>query len=240
MLQRTNAFGAAMYKESFDKLRKEQPFLNLNDAIYTFLLNEIVNMHIPPGTVLSETSLADDFNCSRTPVRTALLKVQDSQLVSEAARGYIVNPVSSDEILKLLDVRAAMESYAAYLAAMRITAEELEQLDECRRAYKTAFLKRDYDSLAINDQHFHHMIIVGAHNEILEDSYRNVEPRISHYRYYNNHVSSPSVLNRVYEACVRQHDTIYNAIRLGFRDTAREAALQNILEMNNIIVQWNM
>ena len=65
-----------------EKEFKDNPFLNLNDAVYRLLYQNIINLTLKPGSALSETSLAKELDLSRTPIRNALMQLQKNGLVS--------------------------------------------------------------------------------------------------------------------------------------------------------------
>ena len=75
-----------------------------------------------PGQRLVEQRIAAELGLSRTPVREALRMLEaEGLVVSERNRGAIVRPLSPTEVVDLYGLRIRLESYAAELAAERIT-----------------------------------------------------------------------------------------------------------------------
>ena len=84
---------------------------------------------LPPGQRLIEQRLAAELGLSRTPVREALRILEaEGLVVSERNRGATVRPLSPTEVVDLYGLRIRLESYAAELAAARITDQELGAL----------------------------------------------------------------------------------------------------------------
>ena len=96
----------------------------LADRVYADVKARILLGQARPGDVLAAHSLARDMTVSRTPVHEALKRlVGEGYLVTRARVGYMVTPVSLDEIRDLFQVRTRLEALAAELAAPRWTHE---------------------------------------------------------------------------------------------------------------------
>ena len=91
---------------------------------------------IAPGTVLRQEHLSDRFSVSRTPVREALRQLAARGLVSfEPNRGVRVRTLSRDELYEAFLVRAELEALATALAAPKLTAADLDELDAAERRF---------------------------------------------------------------------------------------------------------
>src|SRR3954468_21043604 len=96
---------------------------------YAALREAIVAMELPPGARLSENELAARLGVSRTPVREALIRLRDEQLVEIAPqRGTFVTPISVRGVLDAQFVREALECAAVRLAAEHATDDDVTQL----------------------------------------------------------------------------------------------------------------
>jgi DNA-binding GntR family transcriptional regulator len=94
------------------------------------LTEEILDGHIRPGTRLREEALAARFQVSRTPIREALLLLGGTGLVAlERNRGATVLALSEADVAEVYHLRGVLESESASLAAARIGAAALDQLD---------------------------------------------------------------------------------------------------------------
>jgi DNA-binding GntR family transcriptional regulator len=96
----------------------------------------IVENRYAPGQRLIEQRLAAELGLSRTPVREALRILEaEGLVVSERNRGATVRPLSPTEVVDLYGLRIRLESYAAELAAERITGPELGALADAADAF---------------------------------------------------------------------------------------------------------
>jgi DNA-binding GntR family transcriptional regulator len=106
------------------------------DDIALALEEAIVAGEIPPGSVLRQEHLSEQFNVSRTPVREALRRLAALGLVTfEPNRGVRVRMLSLDEIREAFMVRAELESLATEIAAAKMTEEELAELERAEHAF---------------------------------------------------------------------------------------------------------
>jgi GntR family transcriptional regulator, rspAB operon transcriptional repressor len=119
-----------------------------SDVAYESLRDDIISWRLEPGTPLGEVELSARIGMSRTPIREALSRLVAEGLVSNASgRTVIVTPVSREHIRKLFELREALETQAARLAARRRDAPAFEAL-------KVEFLTRPAESG--NDDTSHH------------------------------------------------------------------------------------
>jgi DNA-binding GntR family transcriptional regulator len=89
---------------------KEEPLDNTN-LIFRILKDEIVNLTIPPGAPLSENEVCARFSVSRTPVRTAFLRLSDIKLIRIIPyKGIYVNLINLHQLKQMIYMRTAIES----------------------------------------------------------------------------------------------------------------------------------
>lgn len=138
------------------------------ESVVDHLRDLILNRRLLPGQRLVQSELAREFGVSRTPIREALHKLASEGLVTFSSyKGASVAEFSPAEVADIYAVRSALESQAAYLAAQRITEEELEQLEVLLQQIEQAF--RQGDSLLLLKAHhqFHAGICAAAKQERL-------------------------------------------------------------------------
>jgi DNA-binding GntR family transcriptional regulator len=106
-------------------------FKSKSDIIAAFVREMIITGEAEPNTPLRQRDLAERFGVSPTPVREALRRLETEGLVKyDLHRGATVIDGSFAPSEENYWVRAALEPFAARLAAERITPEQLVALDE--------------------------------------------------------------------------------------------------------------
>jgi len=82
-----------------------------SENIYLQLKREILNLTLKPGQTLSENELRARFFVSRTPIRTALQRLQAEGLMKVIPyKGSVVSLLNFDEIKQNIFMRIAIES----------------------------------------------------------------------------------------------------------------------------------
>ena len=91
------------------------------EGIREQLIDDILSGRLPPGARIVETKLAQQLGVSQGPVREALRDLElFGFVVSSPFRGTQVRKISTDDLLEIYPVRAALEAVAAREAATRI------------------------------------------------------------------------------------------------------------------------
>jgi len=137
------------------------------ERAYGHLKRKIIEAQMPPGSVISESQLMEEFSLGRTPIREAIKKLQMEDLVMVTPRkGMFVADIAVTDLLQIFEVRIELEAFAAVLAVQRITDVEIEKLEELVSAYQKAD-HSDKDYLINLDKEFHSMIAKATHNKFL-------------------------------------------------------------------------
>lgn len=137
------------------------------DRVYEWLKGRIVGGSFDGGQRLPEDMIAADLGLSRTPVRDALRRLQAEGLIEITPNsGARVAQWTQESLAELAHQRALLEGYAAELAAQKITAEGLEQLDrQCDEMAAVISVREvDVEALSRSNLGFHRGVAVAAGN----------------------------------------------------------------------------
>lgn len=148
------------------------------DVAYETLREQIIRGILGPNTMLSETTLGAELGISRTPVRTALARLQDDGLITVYAnRGAMVQGMSERQIRDLAAAEYFMETgaiRAAPPARVRALARELTpHMDQQREAIAQRDTARFVD-LCVS---FHRAFVEASGNPILVELYSRLADR---------------------------------------------------------------
>jgi DNA-binding GntR family transcriptional regulator len=136
---------------------------SLADRAYLSIRDLIVSLELAPGALIDERQLVETLGIGRTPVREALRRLAQEQLVEVfPRRGMFVTGVDVRDLARISEVRAALEPEAARLAAERATDEERDEL-----ASLSDQIKGGADLMGL-DEHIHRAVYAAAHNHLLE------------------------------------------------------------------------
>ncbi|MFC2993435.1 MULTISPECIES: GntR family transcriptional regulator [Halomonas] len=142
----------------------------LAERVFQQLQDAIVRGELPPGSKITEPGLSKAFGISRGPLREAMRRLEAHRLIERVPHvGARVIKLSMEELLELFDVREALESMAARLAAEHMTAAEIAGLRELLAMHErqTDLKKGEAYFQREGDLDFHYRIVQGSHNRML-------------------------------------------------------------------------
>lgn len=228
-----------MLKERLNKNLTDNPFFNLKEAVYQLLYHSIIDLSLEPGSSLSETVLSKQLEISRTPIRNALMRLQDDGLVIQnKGCSFYVASIRKEDCQQLMEARLAIEGQAAYWSAERTTPRDLECMEKSLNGYITACRAWQIPAMVENDHAFHQEIIDASCNQVISDIYRQISPRVLHYRYFLFNQATKEILAPIMANSAKQHQAVFNAIRLGFGTVAKERIERDISGMLDIVGNW--
>ena len=83
---------------------------SLKDYIYTSILQDIVNSEYTPNQIITEKEIIQKYNCSRSPVREALISLCGDNVLRNIPRcGYQVVHITLEDIEDIQRYRLVLE-----------------------------------------------------------------------------------------------------------------------------------
>ena len=163
------------------------PASSMVDQAYQLIRRRILDNVWPPGYQALEQEVALALGMSRTPVREAMLRLQNEGLVAVVPRhGMRVLPVSPTDMREIYEILAALECMAAEILAQRKPTEaELKPLVDATKAMDKALKRDDLDAWAAADEHFHAQLIDLAGNRQLQQTVLNYWDRAHRARMFS-------------------------------------------------------
>ncbi len=213
-------------EEYFKKLQKEKPFASLSDLVYEELVREIICQERQAGERINEAAIAKELQVSRTPVSIAVNRMlEQGFLEKDGGKMPRVTAVSRQEYLELMEARKAVEGQAAFLAAKRITEQELSQLKNLLQKWKQEAFESRYSQ---ENSQFHALIVKASRNPVLLQFYGEMQDKLLRYRYRTeNQEEIKGLLPDLYP----YHFAIYQALRSRNSWQARQEIWEDIDQM---------
>jgi DNA-binding GntR family transcriptional regulator len=139
----------------------------LADRAYYAIRELIVSLDLRPGSVVNERELMVRLDLGRTPIREAVRRLAQEQLVEVfPRRGTFVTNVEIRDLASICDVRSALEAHAARIAAERATDADREELRRLTGEFETATGYDDRQLMAF-DERIHRAVYRATHNQFL-------------------------------------------------------------------------
>jgi DNA-binding GntR family transcriptional regulator len=138
------------------------------ERAYAAVLGAILDGRHPPGTMVSEASLAAEVGVSRTPIRTALALLRDEGWVTVyPKRGAIVQGLSDGDIADLSDARFILESTSVQRARPADLERLGEQLESEVAVQREALTAGDVRAFIESTIAFHRSFVQAGKNRVL-------------------------------------------------------------------------
>ncbi len=216
-----------------DDSLNNQPILHqtIQESVADYIRARIMAREYRPGERLVQDELAEQLGVSRTPIREALQKLSsEGYVVLSPHRGASVADFSLEELEEIYSVRIGLESYAAYLAAQRITEEELGELEAHLRKMDRVNERGDVKQLIRLNRGFHVAIYAAARQPRLYDLIIHYLDLAERYRRIFH-----SLTNRA-EHTVDEHQELFDALRCHDADLATQLTREHLEQTASALV----
>jgi DNA-binding GntR family transcriptional regulator len=188
------------------------------------LIEDILNGRLAPGARIVETRIAQQFGVSQGPVREALRDLElFGFVVSSPFRGTQVRKISTEELLEIYPIRAALEGVAGRAAAVRIDQPTLDHLEELIGVMREAAARDDHRAEADADHNFHHAIVKASGNRMVEHVWQTMRLSITT-------CLTHSITHRSLHEIAERHVAVLEALRSRDPDRAEAAVRRHIEE----------
>ena len=185
----------------------------IRDAI----ADDIVLGRLAPGAALDETSIAQAFGVSRTPIREAIRHLEAIGLVeARAQRGAVVAALSDAQLDDLFAVMAELEALCARWSAITMTAGERRNLVDLQDEGARLVSAGDREAYVDLNIRFHEAIYAGAHNGYLAELAKGARVRCAPFR--RAQFESLGRLSKSHA----EHGAVIEAIQRGDAETRRQ------------------
>jgi DNA-binding GntR family transcriptional regulator len=193
-------------------------YVSKTDMVAALIRELIITGELGAGQQLRQRDLAQRFGVSQTPVREAMRRLESEGLViGDTHRGFTVVMPDDGPIEENFQIRAALESLGASLAARKIDEPGLAQLEQLNQRM-LAMAEGDPRYAELNRE-FHFTLYQYSRSPLLMSLMRLLWASLH---------GGPRVL-RTHAESARQHDAILEALRAGDADAAGALTYRHIM-----------
>ncbi len=182
---------------------------NRIDTIYQQIRSKILADEYRPGQKLSETQLSVEHNCSRTPIREILQRLEnDGLIIIKPKSGTYVKNETQKDFVDLMQVRAALESLAFSLSIENLKDRDMAKLEKLKADMDSLIEKEPIDMMKFAQIHyqFHLKIVQMSGNALLTQMFERLNLRSSHM-FYHMMEKKLAIITQ------NEHQTIVNHIK---------------------------
>lgn len=202
-------------------------------AIRLSLENDILSGKLRPGSPIDEEDLASRFGVSRTPIREAMLQLQQSGLIEkQARRNATVAKQDLPRLVHMFEAVSELEALCARLAANRITKREGEELRQVQKLTAQALADGRHADYARYGRKFHMLIMSATHNSVLIETASKLALHTLTYRRFQLTRPGYSQQNLAF------HSEIMEAVISGDGDKAFEMMRSHVTLSGNVLADF--
>lgn len=180
--------------------------VSLADQVYDALETDILSGKFARGDILTENKLCEIMGVSRTPIREALRRLEQENLIKESGKGSVVIGISEKDLEDIFTIRFQIEGIAAEKAAKNCTDAELEQLRNALELQEFYLTKHNAEEIKLMDNRFHEILYQISGSVTFYNILLSLHKKVQKYRKAS--IQSTSRANE----SVEEHKLIFNAI----------------------------
>jgi DNA-binding GntR family transcriptional regulator len=206
----------------------EENGLPRSEAVFRALRDDIVNLRITSADKLFESTVAERYQASRTPVREALQRLAADGLLVRRGRAYVPPTIDYDFVDNLYSVREALECKAMELFIARHAS--LEETRAPMEAMARAIETSNHEAFNRADIDFHSALARGSGNRLLEELLTTIWERVIYVR--NVAFRNPERL----QITLEEHRRIVEALDRGNRVIAIEEMRAHLRSVPELLI----
>ncbi len=191
--------------------------------VYDVLRDEIIDLHLAPGSPIDEIMLAERFAMSRTPIREALVRLASEGLVTTLPnRSTMVSNIDFLNMHSFFDALSLMYRVTTRLAAQNHQPADLVAIRAHQAEFAKAVDQQDALAMIATNRDFHASIAEAGRNPYYESLFKRLldEGRRILRLYYS------SFNDKLPVEYVREHEDMISAIAA--RDVERSDHLASL------------
>jgi DNA-binding GntR family transcriptional regulator len=209
------------------------PRSTLAEQVYQQLRFDIIHGVFQAGEAINEKVLAKRYHGSRTPVREAVMRLQQENLLRLVPnKGYFVGHITIHELNEMYEYRAELEGFCAELAARRWADTALmEQLTEFAGTQYRTDDRASYERFIEADTEFHVGIARLTRNRLVLRAIREVRCQMERIMF------AAIDIGYYGEVPAREHTEILAAVQRRDPGAARKLMYEHIVGSKDKVLQ---
>lgn len=142
----------------------------LTETIYQEVRSRLQRGEIGADQRVLDYEIAEEFDCTRMPVRQALLRLANEGYLIGTTRGFVVPTITAEDIHEIFEIRRLLEPAAAASAAAVLTAAQESELKKAYQQARKAYEKRDVEQMIAANIEFRSTWLAAVQNSRLRST----------------------------------------------------------------------
>jgi DNA-binding GntR family transcriptional regulator len=213
-----------------DLLHGDDEAVTAEVEAYRYILRRIREGELMPGARVRTEDIASEVGMSRQPVREAIRRLEaEGYVTSRPNRGAMVSKYTPEQLLELFEIRAVLEGLSIRVAASRVTAGEIAQLEELLDRMQKV---KDPTAWLVCHRDFHlYLSNLSARPRLMREIARMHAALEPYLRLWFVHTGTPADSRE-------DHMRLVRAMRSGYPTHAEEIMRDHVLETAPQIIEY--
>lgn len=194
---------------------------------YEWIKDGITSGRLKPEEPLSENRLSKEIQISRTPIREALMVLEQEGYVKLLpSKGAFVTKISLEDVKEIYDIRKLLEPFVALSAVFRIPDSEIQKLEDLWNSIKKRLDSGEvikWTELAKADKDFHFTLIRYSSNKRVKQMLTSCHAQIERFQ----SLSAESFAD--IENTIQQHVILVTLLKQKDADKLSQTLYEHIL-----------
>lgn len=203
-------------------MKMDYKSLSLANQVYDIIEEKILNGVYSQGEILSESRLSDELGVSRTPVREAMTRLENENLIASSPSGTVVLGITDRDVDDMFLVKSVLEPVVGRLAAANRTAKQLEQMRDILEQQEFYTGKSNTERVKNLDTGFHDIMYTASGSPTFQAILSSVHHKLMKYR-----KDSLNIENRS-QRVMSEHTAIYEAIKAQDEDLVEKLVKEHL------------
>ena len=196
--------------------------VSLADQVYQVLEMDILSGKYARGEIFTENKLCEILGVSRTPIREALRRLEQENLIKDCGKGSVVLGITEKDLEDIFTIRRQIEGLAAKMAAENPTTTQIAELKDALELQEFYLSKHNSEEIKSMDNRFHETLYAISGSVTFYNILLSLHKKIQKYR------SASIRLNSRAQESVEEHRRIYEAVEKQDGESAMRFALEHI------------
>jgi len=212
-------------------MNSELKFVSLADSVFERIEADILSGKYRKGETFTESKLSEIFGVSRTPIREAIGRLEQENLINITTKGVEILGIERSDIEDIYEIRGRIEGLAAKKSAKTITDVDLKKLCDIIDLQEFYTMKGISEKIRDTDSEFHEKIYAVCGSNIYLSVLSNLHKRIKKYRRLS--IQNPERAKKA----VEEHRGIYEALAAHNGELAEKLAAEHIANARDNILK---